>query len=42
MNSGFKGYHPLINVIFFISTVVFGMLFKHPVYHLVSIFASLV
>lgn len=42
MNFGFKGYHPLVNIIFFISTIVFGMLFKHPVYLLISFFASLI
>lgn len=40
MNFGFRGYHPLVNVLFFISTVVFGMFFKHPVYLLISFSAS--
>lgn len=31
MGIGFKGYHPVANLIFFASIVVFGMLFKHPV-----------
>lgn len=31
MEIGFKGYHPVANLIFFLSVVVFGMLFKHPV-----------
>lgn len=28
---GFKGCHPITNIIFFVSIAVFGMLFKHPV-----------
>ncbi|MCQ2485415.1 MAG: energy-coupling factor transporter transmembrane protein EcfT [Clostridia bacterium] len=31
MEIGFKGYHPIANLIFFASIVVFGLLFKHPV-----------
>lgn len=31
MEIGFKGYHPVANLIFFGSIVVFGMLFRHPV-----------
>lgn len=30
MKIGFKGYHPVANLIFFASIVVFGLLFKHP------------
>lgn len=42
MNSGFKGYHPLVNVIFFVSVIAFGMFFKHPVCLAVSFVASTV
>lgn len=31
MNNGFKGYHPIVNLIFFASVVIDGMLFRHPV-----------
>ncbi len=31
MEIGFKGYHPVANLIFFGSIAVFGLLFKHPV-----------
>lgn len=30
METGFKGYHPVVNLIFFGSVIVFGMVFKHP------------
>lgn len=40
MNSGFKGYHPFVNVIFFVSVIAFGMFFKHPVCLAVSFVAS--
>lgn len=40
MSSGFKGYHPLVNVLFFISIIVFGMLFRHPVYLVISFISS--
>lgn len=40
MNSGFKGYHPLVNVLFFISIIVFGMLLRHPVYLVISFISS--
>lgn len=40
MNLGFKGYHPLVNVLFFISVIVFGMLLQHPVYLAISLLAS--
>ncbi len=42
MEIGFKGYHPVVNFIFFVSIVVFGMLFKHPVTLAVCFFASAV
>lgn len=41
MNSGFKGYHPLVNVLFFISVIAFGMLLRHPVYLVISFISSL-
>lgn len=41
MNSGFKGYHPLVNVLFFISVIAFGMLLKHPVYLVISFISSM-
>ena len=40
MATGFKGYHPWVNVTFFISVITFGMLFLHPVCLFVSFFAS--
>ncbi len=40
MEIGFKGYHPVANLIFFVSVVVFGMLFKHPVTLAVCFFTS--
>lgn len=40
MNSGFKGYHPLVNVLFFISIIAFGMLLRHPVYLVISFISS--
>ena len=40
MEFGFKGYHPVANLIFFGSIVVFGMLFKHPVTLAVCFFAA--
>lgn len=42
MNSGFKGYHPLVNVSFFISVIAFGMLLRHPVYLVISFISSAV
>ena len=40
MSSGFKGYHPLVNVFFFISIIAFGMLLRHPVYLVISFISS--
>jgi len=40
MATGFKSYHPSVNVMFFISVITFGMLFLHPVCLFVSFFAS--
>lgn len=40
MATGFKSYHPWVNVIFFTSVITFGMLFLHPVCLFVSFFAS--
>ena len=40
MSSGFKGYHPLVNVLFFISIIAFGMLLRHPVYLVISFIPS--
>lgn len=40
MISGFKGYHPLVNVLFFISIIAFGMLLRHPVYLVISFISS--
>ena len=31
MRNGFKDFHPVSNLIFFLSVIVFGMLFRHPV-----------
>lgn len=42
MNKGFKGCHPIVNIIFYISVIVFGMLFSHPVCLAVSLTASLI
>lgn len=42
MKYGFKGYHPLVNVLFFISVIAFGMFFKHPVCLVVSLVSSTV
>lgn len=42
MKYGFKGYHPLINVLFFISVITFGMFFNHPVCLVTSLVASTV
>ena len=40
MNDAFAGYHPAIGFIFFISAIVTGMFFVHPVFLGVSIVAS--
>ena len=40
MSSGFKGYHPLVNVLFFISIIAFGMLLRHPGYLVISFISS--
>lgn len=40
MATGFKNYHPWVNVTFFISVIVFGMMFLHPVCLAVSLFAA--
>jgi len=40
MATGFKSYHPWVNVMFFISVITFGILFLHPVCLFVSFFAS--
>lgn len=40
MATGFKSYHPWVNMMFFISVITFGMLFLHPVCLFVSFFAS--
>lgn len=40
MSSGFKEYHPLVNVLFFISIIAFGMLLRHPVYLVISFISS--
>ena len=42
MRMGFKGYHPIVNILFFISIVVFGMLFRHPVSLAVCFAAALI
>lgn len=42
MNKGFKGCHPIVNILFYISILVFGMLFSHPVFLTVSLTASLI
>lgn len=41
MENGFKGYHPVANIIYFVSIVVFGMLFRHPVTLTACFFAAL-
>ncbi len=41
MSFGFKGYHPLVNVTFFISVIAFGMLIGHPVYLVISFVSSM-
>lgn len=41
MNLGFRGCHPAVNILFYISVLVFGMLFSHPVCLAVSLAASL-
>lgn len=42
MNLGFKGYHPFVNALFFISVITFGMLLRHPVCLAMSLIASTV
>lgn len=37
---GFKSYHPIVNVLFYISIVVFGILFSHPVCLMLSFCCS--
>lgn len=37
---GFKACHPTVNILFYISVAVFGMLFKHPVCIAVSLCSS--
>ncbi|MBQ7549211.1 MAG: energy-coupling factor transporter transmembrane protein EcfT [Clostridia bacterium] len=41
MKSGFRGCHPAVNISFFISVLVFGMLLRHPVTLVIAVFASL-
>ncbi len=42
MSIGFKGCHPTVNILFYISILVFGMVFSHPVCLAVSMTASLI
>ena len=42
MELGFRGLHPIANLIFFISITVFGMLFRHPLTVAVCFIAALV
>lgn len=40
MNSGFKAYHPAVNLLFFAGVVVFGMMFLHPLCLVVSFLSA--
>ena len=40
MEYGFAAYHPIVNIIFFIGAVGFGMFFTHPAFLFVSLIAS--
>ena len=40
MNTGFKAYHPAVNLIFFAGTVVFGIMFLHPYCLAVSLLSA--
>ena len=42
MNSGFRGYNPYVNMLFFISVIVYGMLIRHPVYLALSLFGAFI
>ncbi|MCQ2470598.1 MAG: energy-coupling factor transporter transmembrane protein EcfT [Clostridia bacterium] len=41
MEAGFKGYHPVPNLIYFLSIVIFSLLFKHPLTLAVCFAASI-
>lgn len=41
-NCKFSTYNPIINFIFFITAIVLGMVFMHPVYLLVSLFCAMI
>ncbi len=41
MEAGFKGYHPVPNLIYFLSIVIFSLIFKHPLTLAVCFSASL-
>ncbi len=40
MEKGFKGFHPAVNIAFYISVIVLGMVINHPVYLFASLIAS--
>jgi len=40
--TGFKGYHPLVNFIYFVFVIGFSMFFMHPVCLFISLFGALV
>lgn len=41
MDEAFGRYHPAINFIFFIGSIIFGMFFVHPIFLALSVFFSL-
>lgn len=38
----FSNYNPIVNVVFFLLAIVFGMIFMHPIYLLISSFLSVI
>ncbi len=40
MDKGFKGLHPTVNIAFYISVILFGMVINHPVCLFVSLISS--
>lgn len=42
MNSGFATFHPFVNLVYFISVLLFGMWFMHPVFQAIAFVSSIV
>ena len=41
MQEAFSGYHPVVNFIYFLFVIIFGMFFMHPVCLIISLLGSL-